>query len=174
MPFADFSSRFPQLALKECRAATLSPGNHFRLPPDQYAMLELYCDEPNCDCRRVLLRVVGLQRGPVATVNFGWEPLDFYAGYLGEEWAKELQGPNLLMGAPQSELAPQALEVAEFVLSDPDYVERCVRHYRMFRGIIDGKTAGRRDRPPSRKVSRAQAAAKVDALNQRRRTARRR
>lgn len=51
MSMTAFFTQFPDLAVKETRVATLTgqPG----LPDGEYGFLELYCDDPACDCWRV-------------------------------------------------------------------------------------------------------------------------
>jgi len=51
------------------------------LPVGEYGFMEFYCDEPGCDCRRVIIRVLRPDTGwnkPWATINYGWGNLDFY------------------------------------------------------------------------------------------------
>lgn len=55
MPFAHFYNYFPEVAKGETHSITISPASEFGLPPDDYGFLEMYCDEPGCDCRRVLI-----------------------------------------------------------------------------------------------------------------------
>jgi len=146
VPFASFHSRFPELAERETRTMTILRGGD-GLPTGSYGFVELFCDEPGCDCRRVLLQVFGeRQRRLLATVNFGWEDRSFYRNWLhgqcSPEELAELKGPALLTGAPQSELAPALLhEASAAVLSDPDYVARLKRHYALFREAIDRESA---------------------------------
>ena len=141
MPFAPFSERFPDIAARETRSATTAERIH-GLPPDEYGFLELYCDEPGCDCRRVMFFVVSRgRRQPEAVIAWGWESRDFYARWMhtdDPEMIRELQGPVLNLGSPQSSHAPALLDLFKNVLlRDPEYVERIKRHYRMFRETIE-------------------------------------
>jgi hypothetical protein len=154
MPYEYFGNFFPDLAQRETRTAILSePTNG--LPADSYAMLEMYCNEPGCDCRRVFLMVVSERhRKSLAYVAYGWESRAFYARWMGSNDPRditELKGPILNLGSPQSKYAPALLSlIDQVVLADPAYIERLKRHYRMFRDVIDG----RRPRP-SRSFSSA-------------------
>ena len=56
MSMSPFISRFPGLGEQETRVATILEDGD--LPEGEYAFLELYCDEPGCDCRRVVIQVV--------------------------------------------------------------------------------------------------------------------
>ncbi len=51
-----FVSRFPELGGRETRVATFMEGGE--VPAGKYFFLEYYCDDQDCDCRRVIIRVV--------------------------------------------------------------------------------------------------------------------
>ncbi len=149
MPYAFFYEEFPDVAERETRTITLPRASH-GLPAGTYAFPEMYCNEAGCDCRRVMLYVCrdGHEASaPEAVVAYGWEDRDFYARWLGmddSEMLDELQGPVLNDMSPQGELATKILELANnYLLADPDYVERLKRHYAMFREKVE--------RAPSRK-----------------------
>jgi len=150
MPFAQFWEYFPEVAKRETRSITVPPGSPLGLPPDDYGFLELYCDEPGCDCRRVLLSVIARSRGGIqAVIGWGWEDVDFYARWMrscDKAEAVFMKGPALNPLSPAAELAPALVElVRDVLIKDPDYVERIKRHYQMFREKID------RPRPPKRR-----------------------
>lgn len=76
VPFHDY---FPDLAEAECRVAIAL--NRRDLPDDEYGLLESYCDDPTCDCRRVMLNVVSRKQSKIlATVSFGFDPYDSNCG----------------------------------------------------------------------------------------------
>ncbi len=78
MPFEQFIARFNELGWKETRTATTL--NHAKLPEDSYGFIEMYCNDEDCDCRRVIFEVFSEKsRKPVAYVSFGWEKAAFYA-----------------------------------------------------------------------------------------------
>ena len=63
------------------------------------------------------------------------------------EIIKEIKGPVLNMGSPQSKFAPALLDmVKEVLLKDSAYMERIKTHYRMFREKIDRKVPLKRRR----------------------------
>ncbi len=143
MPFVPFSHFYPDLAARETRNAILSEGDEW-LPADTYAMFEMYCDEPGCDCRRVFFTVIGeRQRRPLAVVAYGWESRAFYARWMHSDDPQDLadlQGPILNFGSPQSKYAPELLNlINEVLLADPAYIERLKRHYQLVREMVDGK-----------------------------------
>lgn len=70
MPHMLFSDYCPDIARKETRSISVVDG--FDLPRDDYGLLEMYCDEAGCDCRRVFLNVLSRKRGQsMAAINFG-------------------------------------------------------------------------------------------------------
>lgn len=115
------------------------------LPVGNYALLEMFCDEAGCDCRRVFFYVVSSFRNELeAAVAWGWESRDFYRRWMkhgNKNDVDDLIGPVLNLFSPQTELAPAILDlVRDIVLQDAAYVERIKRHYTMFRKKIDRQT----------------------------------
>ena len=159
MPYELFYNFYPDLAERETRTLIL-PQPRGGLPADAYGLLEMYCNEPGCDCRRVFFMVVGERHEePLAYVAYGWESREFYARWMhsdAPEDIAELQGPILNLASPQSKYAPALLRLIESVLlANPAYIERLKRHYRMVRergrwegparvrGVTNGSPRGR-------------------------------
>ncbi len=147
MPYELFQELFPKTALTETRAVTVPEGDSL-LPADEYGLLEAYCDDEDCDCRRVFFNVVSRKRKDiVAVVAYGWESEAFYIKWWGGEPTNELErraiqemhGLVLNSASPQSELAPAILKLVAWLLEDPAYVARIKRHYQMFKEKVDPK-----------------------------------
>ena len=125
-----FDLRFPELASRETRSITvLQPGQG--LPPGDYVFREMYCPDPDCDCRNVILQVALIRKDHgrmVATINHALEP-----GGVHEELGSD---PTVLEPfGQQSELAGEILRVAKTtLLADEMYTERLRRHYRIIKG----------------------------------------
>jgi len=144
MYFVPFHEYFPNVAERETREiyvkslfGTLSCG---------YGLLEMYCNDPKCDCRRVMLNIVSeREKKFVAMVNFGWESEKFYEKWFGEKddsIIKEIKGPCLNRTSPQSQYAPELLQLVKIiVLNDKSYVDRLKRHYKMFKEEMKGKNS---------------------------------
>ena len=118
---------------------------HPDLPDGEYGFMELYCDEPNCDCRRVTMTVITPEYGwdkIYATISYGWETADFYRRWFPGGDPVEMQGPELNPLGPQSERAEALLDLFRMLIESPDYVERLKRHYAMFRESVDGGRGG--------------------------------
>ena len=142
MPFVPFFEYFPDIAKKETRSLFIPPGTFSHLPEGNYGFIELYCDEPRCDCRRVFFNVLSERRKKLeAVIAWGWEDLDYYAAWMRKPdpvSVKNLKGPILNPGSPATKLAPMLLQLAQNVLlRDTEYRERIKRHYCMFREKID-------------------------------------
>lgn len=145
MPFVPFHTAFSDLAQEETR--TLTVLNNPDLPAGDYALIEMYCDEAGCDCRRVFFWVMSEQTAQVeAVIAYGWESQNFYAQWMGDgdpQMAKALKGPILNPGSPQADFAPALLEIVKtVVLQDDRYVARLKQHYALFRGTIGPKRKG--------------------------------
>lgn len=146
MPYVAFHELCPELAKRETRVATIVKDPKGNLPAGEYAFLEMFCDEPGCDCRRVFFYVMSSPRKKVeAVVCYGWESPDFYRKWLQDDdphFVGELMGPSLNLASPQSSLAPAILElVRNILLQDHAYIERIKQHYRLFRKNIDSNTS---------------------------------
>ena len=64
-----FHERFGDLG--ETRVLTVPPRS--AVPAGVYGLLEFYCTDDNCDCRRVIIKVVGENSGGKvwATISYG-------------------------------------------------------------------------------------------------------
>ncbi len=143
MPYAPFIEYFREIAEKETRSIDILRDDDV-VPKGTYGLVEMYCDDPDCDCRRVFLQVFDWEkRKSLAYIAYGWESKEFYRKWLRMDNAtviQELQGPILNDGSPQSKYAPAFLKlVNDVVLSDPAYIERIKRHYQIFKEKVDPK-----------------------------------
>ena len=132
-----FYTRFRDLALRETRSATVrgDPG----IPDGEYGFIELYCDEVNCDCRRVILNVISATAGNKvwATINYGWEDVAYYEKWTrNKELAQDMVGAALDPLNIQTRHAPALLKLFEYIIEDQSYVKRLQRHYEMFKADI--------------------------------------
>jgi len=115
MPMAPFMERFRELGARETRSLTVTGRSD--LPDGDYGFIELYCNEPDCDCRRVTIVVL-------------LDPL---------EW----QCPYLDPSAEQTEYSPVLLDMFKYILRSPDYVQRLKTHYQLFRAAVEEECANR-------------------------------
>lgn len=141
MPYVPFHEKFLELAESETRAIILYDDPN--IPDGKYYFLESYCDEPDCDCRRVFFSVISETNQILAVIAYGWENKKYYAQWMGENDPKiirELKGPALNLASSQSKLAPAFLEKVKLILQDKHYLERLKRHYKLFRDLVEKKT----------------------------------
>ena len=135
MAMVPFFTRFPEISSTELRFIQIRGLP--TLPDGEYEFHELYCDEPDCDCRRVIIQVMSPSTGSLiwATINYGWEPLAFYENWLGvSDLAIECKGTGLDLFNAQTRYAEVLFELFKSVeLEDTAYVERLKRHYTMFK-----------------------------------------
>lgn len=140
MAYVPFHKKFLEIAKKETRSITIFDNPE--LPNGTYNLIESYCDDYGCDCRRVFLSVHSMnKKNPLAVISYGWENKKFYARWMGDndpQVARELKGPVLNLASKQSNLAPKILKIVKReVLQDRNYIERLKRHYKLFRAEID-------------------------------------
>ncbi len=139
-----FHSVLPELAQREVRCvhlgAATDPGCESVLPADEYAYLEYYCDDLQCDCRRVFLQVIAKgQPGKVfASISYGWEKESFYRKRMpwDPRMAKGTVRGELDPINKQSEFARKFLDLFQRVVLDEEYRQRLHRHYQLFRAEL--------------------------------------
>ena len=139
MPMVPFFEVFKDLAFRETRVLYVFQDD--MLPRGEYAFLELYCNEPNCDCRRVLINVCEAKNPgkTLATIGYGWESADYYErAFPSSGDGEEAKGPILDPLNPQTELAPALIEAFATSVATPAYNQRLARHYRMFKDAVCG------------------------------------
>ena len=126
-----FYARFRDLAFAETRS--VATRKYSLLPDANFGLMEFYCNEPACDCRRVLLQVVKQDSGAQvwATISFGWETPAFYQKWsYGDPDAASQAGSSLDPLGEQSILSGALLDLFRNLLqTDADYVQRLARHY---------------------------------------------
>lgn len=94
MPMTPFVERSPEVGASETKSAMVMPGQD--LPAGNYGFLELYCNEPGCDCRRAIIQVLRPETGwseVWATISYGWESQEFYRSKVGDD--SDERGPYL-------------------------------------------------------------------------------
>ena len=76
--FVSFSSLISEdVALKTRKVSLLQ--NTFGLPKGAYFLIESYCVDEDCDCRKVMINVVAEDKNIIlGTIGFGWESPKYY------------------------------------------------------------------------------------------------
>jgi hypothetical protein len=118
----------PDLAARETRTVTLyQPRDN--IPAGSYGLLESYCPDPDCDCRRVMINVVE-QKQPaqfLASISYGFDR------------EAENAGPYLDRLNEQCPYADALMRMVQAVaFDDPVYVARLKQHYALVkRAAVD-------------------------------------
>jgi len=150
-----FYTHFSDLAARETRTITLR--GRADIPDGEYGLVEFYCDEPDCDCRRVIFRVVSAppDMRTYATINYGWESLAFYTRWMhgDAKTAAMMHGAALEPFGPQSQHSAAFLELVKMVLQDAAYVRRLQEHYRLFKEAVMARQEQRRNRSQWRRAT---------------------
>ncbi len=117
-----FMDIFPEQATAEVKV--LHVGEGAPIPADEYALLDAYCLDPDCHCRRVMLNVVRRAEPQryLASISFAFD-----------RDASD-SGPYLDPLNPQSEYAQALLELLAVHLEDPAVIGRFQAHYYQMKG----------------------------------------
>jgi hypothetical protein len=118
----------PDLAAKETRTVTLFEPRD-GIPSGTYGLIESYCPDPDCDCRRVMINVVEEKRPTRYLASIGY----------GFDREAEDAGPYLDALNEQCAYAEALMRLVQDVaLSDRRYVARLERHYELVkRAAVD-------------------------------------
>lgn len=124
-----FDLLFPDLARSE--ALFIEVADKRSRPAALLVFREFYCNDPGCDCRRVILHaVVAGQQRIVAGIGYGFEPSK--PPFHDE--------PQIFLDPlnPQSELSDVVLDVfTKLVESEPSVRERFIEHYTLWKRVVD-------------------------------------
>lgn len=129
-----FSVLFQEIAQREQRRLIL-PDDIFEfgkliLPQGDYGFEELYCTEPGCDCRRVMLNAwSGHPPVHLATINHAFERPRRNTPVTLQTFLDPLN--------VQSKWSAAILDlVKKVLLADHEYRARLVRHYQLFKDAV--------------------------------------
>ena len=136
-----FHSLLPELAQREVRCIHLGPvpgvAPASGLSAGEYAFLEFYCEDLECDCRRVFFQVIARHRQDqvLASINYGWEKESFYRKRLpwDPDAPRQIVRGSLDPINAQSEHAEELLELFQQHVLDEPYRLRLRRHHQLFR-----------------------------------------
>jgi len=136
-----FHSVLPEIAQREVRCVHLQavPGvtPSSGLSAGEYAFVEFYCDDLDCDCRRVFIQVIARHRQDkvLASINYGWEKESFYRKRMSydPDAPRQIVRGSLDPINQQSEHAEELLELFQRHVLDKAYRRRLQRHHQLFR-----------------------------------------
>ncbi len=117
-------------------------------PDGDYVLMELFCDNPDCDCRNVYIYIMTAspEIKTIARINYGWESREFYEKiFPSEDEAARANGIYLLDGK-QSELSDAFLKLFRKLVREANFGEKIRKHYKLF------KAALRKEKERGRKI----------------------
>lgn len=140
MPFVPLGEMYPEIAPYETRSIKIIDDNEL-VPKGDYGYIEMFCDEPNCNCRRTIIRVMNDKGESMALIGFGWGTKAQYRKWFGSPMPnsmyKGMRGPCHHDGTMPSKYAEYFLDFFKNILmKDKNYIERIKKHYRMVRKYI--------------------------------------
>ncbi len=143
MIYVPFQEYFPELGAAETRCLQILDDP--QLAGDKFAFIELFCDEPGCDCRRVMLNIFsdGRKRS-VGTINFGWETEKFYENWYGgydKEIIGDMKGPCINRLGVYTNITEKMFGHVKKILTQKEYVDRLKRHYDIFKEFVEKREA---------------------------------
>ncbi len=126
-----FHQLIPTIGLKETRSVTVFERGS--LPDRSFGFVELYCIDPECDCRRVLINVISNKEAShVATISHSFEPPSSDDIETEQTFLDPLN--------PQSRWSTTLLGLFKDILRDENYRSRLERHYRTVKAaLVDPK-----------------------------------
>jgi hypothetical protein len=141
MPMSPFFSKFPDIAAVE---TPIIIYNNKKIPDGIYGLYESFCDEEDCDCRRVFINVISKDsmNDIQATITYGWETPEFYGKWMtfcDNKLIEMMTRPHLEIGHRQSKYSNDFLELFLNIIKDKEYVERIKRHYFLFKEAVNKK-----------------------------------
>ena len=137
--FVPFYTYFPEIADKETKIVQILKSGINTPPIGVYAIVESFCDDRKCDCRKVMFNIIAInQPGKIlATIGFGWESISFYTAWAGgdQELAKQMVGTYLEPLCIQSKYSEYFCSLIADMVKEESFKFRILRHYQLFRGI---------------------------------------
>ena len=136
--FIPFYHYFPELIERETKKVILVQ-DAFGLPKGLYLLIESYCHDIKCDCRKVMINVY--KQGDIPhfsdTIGFGWESKEYYSKWMGDEkLGSQMVGTYIEMGTVQTDTGKKYLELVQNSLRDSSYVDLIKRHYKSFKNLL--------------------------------------
>jgi hypothetical protein len=112
-----------------------------QLPDGEYSFVDMYCSDPECDCRKTMIQV--LHNGKlVSIINYGWEAPAFYHKWMGEETDDSefppMNGTTIDISSPNLVSEEGILGLFNALL-DEMWVAKFKRHYRQVKAKVSKK-----------------------------------
>jgi len=122
-----FDSAFLEVAVRECRAIQIVDRRE--RPTGTWLFREFYCNQPRCDCRRVVIMVEHVETQQiVASINYAFER------------STRRDKPQTFLDPlnPQSDLSGDILELfTDMIARDHAYRRLLMSHHAMWKKVVD-------------------------------------
>ena len=139
-----FDQICPEIGVREIRVCKVPEMLSLGLP-SKYFLLELYCNEQDCDCRRVLVQFIPEEDNfkVAASINYGWEKAGYYKKWSRDPklW-REMAGATLEPSEEQGLHAKTFLRVFKDLVRDRMLIAVFRRHYRLVKDRLQVCGAG--------------------------------
>jgi hypothetical protein len=103
-----------------------------QLPDGEYSFIDMYCPDPDCDCRKTMIQVL-LNEKPVSLINYGWESAEFYRKWMGiraeDHSFPPLHGATIDLNSPNLVSQEGILGLFHALLDDM-WIQKFKKHYR--------------------------------------------
>jgi len=138
MPIIQFNLVYPDIAARETKA--LGVTNDEVIPDGAYQFEEMFCDNPQCDCREAIIVVYEQSLGdvPLATIRYHLETAELLGNKLGLCRTCR-SGAELMQDGDQSVIAEPLLDLFVECISKTNYAQTLSRHYKMFKAAVARK-----------------------------------
>jgi hypothetical protein len=103
-----------------------------------YDLVDLYCQDPACDCYKVSFLVLDAKKNVLATIAYGWKSKSYYHRWgLDKEATRWLTHGFLDPWGIQSERSPIFLQgFLRMLNKNPQFISRIKRRYTIFKGAV--------------------------------------
>ena len=126
----------PELDGKDVKTIVLTEDKN-GLRAGSYKLIENFCADRQCDCRKVMINLVNDKNEILATMGFGWEGIKYYEKWINDKkLAQEMTGAYLEKDGIQTEHSRECLRLFKKVLKDLYYVNCFRRHYKQFKASL--------------------------------------
>lgn len=137
--FVPFFRLFPEEDAEMKTRKIMLLQDTFGLSKGGYFLVENYCADKECDCRKVMINVVTMDSKStiLGTVGFGWEEPEYYKKWLGDDQlGEEMAGTYIEAGGIQTGMEKECLDIVKNSLRDSKFVDLIKERYSIFKNKI--------------------------------------
>ena len=112
-----------------------------QLPDGEYTFVDMYCTDPDCDCRKTMVQVMHDGRF-VSLINYGWENTEYYRRWMGDdalETLTSMAGASIDITSPDLVSRTGILGLFRALLNE-QWKARFQSHYNLVKArVADGR-----------------------------------